>query len=192
MQSHDIPSLLLLLCVPVFCLHGQTDSLVLVWQRELSAGIANRSSQFSGATTDAAGNVFAVGSTETAQNESDLLIVKYSPLGEEIWETTYDGPLHQGDGAGWVFPNPDGGVTVLGTSVTRQGGWPPDILVVRLAPDGSRIWARSFPPPADTLARSILEAQVDQAQALYVLAEENDYPYSWNGRQVTQGPSDRA
>lgn len=158
-------------------LPAQTDSLVLRWEREIGAGIALRTSQFTTAAVDCTGGIYAAGITESAVGESDLLLVKYDPLGRKIWEATYDGTAGGHDLARWVFPHPEGGVTVVGECATRVDGMQsdapayPGVLAVHFSAEGVRLWARELIIGEEGPGLVVHEAVAGPASEVYVLVD---------------------
>ena len=147
---------------------------------------------------DAAGNSVIAGGVSTPGFGYDYLVVKYDPLGRELWSTRYDGPGaldEEGEGdddiARDLVLDRDGGVYVTGDSDGGPSGQ--DFATVKLAPDGTVLWATRFDGPASggDVARSI--ALDGRDGSLYVAGDSTapmtfqdivTVKYDRDGRQV--------
>lgn len=163
----------------------QPDSLVLVWQRELAAGVALQSASFLNVTADEWGNTYALGMTETPVGETDLLLVKYNAAGQEVWHSTYDGPLHSHDYPLWSFTAPGGGALIAGRSGGRDFT-SPGLVLLRYNEDGSRRWVRQFAGEGDTVFTRYAHAVMDADGSLFVQGERD------SGGRANPGSADSA
>lgn len=92
---------------------------------------------------DPDGNVHVTGQAGQTTSGSDIITLKYSPSGQELWRARYAGPSGATDIAEDIALAPDGSVYIVGSSSVPNGNV---CLVVRYRPDGSEAWARRFSP----------------------------------------------
>ena len=91
---------------------------------------------------DAAGNVYVTGADdhffecdiELEPTEDDYATLKYSPMGEELWLATYDGPEDLDDGAADIAVDDQGNVYVTGQAGSTLFNGGGDIATIRYAP----------------------------------------------------------
>lgn len=120
----------------------------------------------------AAGDLWVTGPIIADETTIDYLVVKYDTAGNEIWDTTYNGP-----GDGWdepvgVVPDGAGGAFVAGTS--RGSPNEDDFATVRYDAAGTELWVARYllgdqlPPRADDIPRDIA---VGADGSIYVTGE---------------------
>ncbi|MEO0211021.1 MAG: delta-60 repeat domain-containing protein [candidate division WOR-3 bacterium] len=86
----------------------------------------------------------------------DFLVLKLSPLGDLVWAKAYGGG--NDEMAYSITQTADGGFVVAGETYTYGAG-APDFLVIRLNPDGSLSWARTFGGASVDQPFSIIQTQ---------------------------------
>ncbi|MEX1366398.1 MAG: hypothetical protein AB1Z98_24955 [Nannocystaceae bacterium] len=94
---------------------------------------------------DAEGNLYVLGSSQTAGEDSDVWLRQYLPDGRTGWTWTYDGTLGGDDFGRRMAWHPSGDLTIVGTEQTDQGD---DVLVVRLELAGQTVvWSQTVDGP---------------------------------------------
>ncbi|NPA48128.1 MAG: CGP-CTERM sorting domain-containing protein [Thermococci archaeon] len=100
------------------------------------------------------GDMVAVGYVElNGTRKHDALVMKLSPNGSVIWAKTYGGP---GDDRGRsVAVEPNGDIVVVG--VTKSfGAGDYDFWVLKLSPNGSIIWQKTYGGSTEDIATSVV------------------------------------
>lgn len=90
-------------------------------------------------TTDAAGNVYVVGSTQTGGNQ-DILTAKYDAAGNAIWAASYGGPANADDFGYAIAVDSNGNVYAAGDS---NNGSNLDFVLVKYDSSGNEQWVRT-------------------------------------------------
>jgi hypothetical protein len=116
---------------------------------------------------DASGNLIVAGNEGPFAfhgASSDIAVVKFSPAGEELWRTTYDGPAHKLDYVTDLELDGEGNAVVCGASTGRGTGR--DYVTIKVTAGGQRAWARRHAGPTTyDEARSVA---LDPAGNVYV------------------------
>jgi outer membrane protein assembly factor BamB len=173
---NNILRLLFILCflAPPAVSLAQAEAFQMIWEKELRAGTAFQTSLFTACAADADGNAFVAGVTDTREGETDILVVKYSPAGEKLWQATYDGPLHAPDAANFIFPDPDGGATIVGATVSLPSGMP-NLLMARFQEHGQQVWTWTYPLSYEFVPRGISAPLRDQDGAIWIGVDSSSY-----------------
>ncbi|SPU40579.1 Uncharacterised protein [Lysinibacillus capsici] len=123
----------------------------LEWEKYWS-GNTSALDAFRAVTELSDGSFVAVG--ETVRNpidpydpNKDIILVKFSPTGEQIWSNKLMG--NQRDGAAFVEATSDGGFILFGTSLSTDLGFSlkgseSDIIYAKYDKDGNKKWLKSF------------------------------------------------
>lgn len=100
-----------------------------------------------GVAVDGSGNVYVTGESDTseAQNNNDLVTVKYSPAGDTLWTRRYD--ADGGNDVGLAVAV-DGAGNVFAAGASQQAGVLNPILL-KYSPSGVLLWQRRYPVPVD-------------------------------------------
>ncbi len=120
----------------------------LAWSRTLygsgnvSAFIGSADAAFAkrAMTTDAAGNVYVTGTTFNGV-DTDILTIKYSPMGAIVWRATANGPARKDDMAYAVAVDGAGNVAVAGAT---NAGTHWDAFVLKLDASGQEVWRQTY------------------------------------------------
>lgn len=113
--------------------------------------------------SDVVGNVYIIGDSDNATTGQDILTLKYSPDGTELWSMRYSGPGDGYDDPQAVDMDPDGNVYVIGSTTNSSGI---DVFTtLSYSPDGTERWVARFENQYDSIAKDIA---VDQAGNIYV------------------------
>lgn len=95
---------------------------------------------------DAAGNVYVAGGEARVAGNTDFILLKYDPMGKEIWTVHRDWSMH--DDARYLALDDIGNTYVAGARVSstedREENAHEDIVVVKYDLDGKELWSTSF------------------------------------------------
>jgi hypothetical protein len=121
---------------------AQPDTL---WTRREN-GAGNRDDALAAVLADQSDNVIIVGSVIGVGTGFDIRVVKYDSAGGWLWNATVAGAGSVRDYAIGGAVGPDGAIYVTGTT----GGFPNyNIVVAKLAADGSESWRRTWAGEGD-------------------------------------------
>lgn len=102
--------------------------------------------------------------TDPARGQEDFWVVRVNAAGEKLWDRTFGGP--GSDGLQSMLLLPDGGLLCAGFSYSNTGGnktnqsfGGSDFWVVRLDPNGNKLWDRAYGGAADDYCYSTTRAQ---------------------------------
>lgn len=90
------------------------------------------------------GGLLLAGALTVSLDQTDLLVVRYSPEGERSVILQRPAPNGLLAAALAVAPEPGGGFTVAGVERANSSGVPADLLVARYAADGTELWVRTY------------------------------------------------
>lgn len=91
-----------------------------------------------GIVLDATGNVFVTGTTYNG-SDFDIVTIKYDPNGNELWQSTFDGPANGLDETIGLVIDSNGDVIVAGVQNTTGADYDP-IAIKYNSVDGSVAW----------------------------------------------------
>lgn len=150
------------------------------WTYRLASPTQGRNYQ-RGLAADANGNTYVSGSLQVGLTlvDTDFVVAQLFPNGTEAWRFTYNGPGNSRDDAGDVAVDGAGNVYVVGTSRSGSTGESEDIVLIKLATNGTPIWVRRYDGPQHGQDRAFLQA-IDAAGNTYV-AGTTDAPGSFTG-----------
>jgi hypothetical protein len=89
---------------------------------------------------DGSGNVYVAGTSRGTGSHTDFAVVKYSPLGVQLWAKRYDGPGHGDDSVKAIALDASGNVIVFGES--QGSGTGLDLTTIKYDPRGRRLWVK--------------------------------------------------
>jgi hypothetical protein len=113
----------------------------LLW-RSIMGG-PNDFGQATAVATDGLGDVVVIGAFTNGGVDFAATVVKLDGAsGAQRWRRSFDGTAHDLDYANGVAVDPEGNVLVVGAIVNEDTY--SDVLVVKLAPDGSDVWRREI------------------------------------------------
>lgn len=109
--------------------------------------VATYESTFSGdcpsdIAADGSGHVYVTGKTGTESTGIDILTIKYSAAGDEVWAATYDGPASYWDEGSAIAVDDSGNVYVTGWRSPVMTSF--DYVTIKYAPDGRELWATPY------------------------------------------------
>lgn len=122
--------------------------------------LANTVRYFGGAAADRAfdmvatedgGFVMAGETSSTGAGEQDVYLLKSGADGNLAWSRTFGGTGD--DFARAVIEMADGGFSVVGGATSEEDGL--DVYLLRTAPDGNRVWSRTFGGEQDDFANAL-------------------------------------
>jgi uncharacterized delta-60 repeat protein len=90
---------------------------------------------------DPSGNVYVTGRSESAENNYDMVTIKYNASGTEQWVKRYSGTAGLFDGADAIAMNSQGNLYVVGYSGVSETAF--DFVAIQYAPDGTELWVRN-------------------------------------------------
>ncbi len=111
---------------------------------------------------DSKGNSYITGYVTVGTGDWDMVTVKYGPVGNLLWQTTYTGA--GSDAGSAVALMPDGGAVSVGRSVGNGTDW--DVVTIRYSPTGQELWVRRYDGPT---------SEVDFGTAVTTDADGNVY-----------------
>src|SRR5574341_710444 len=91
---------------------------------------------------DDSGNVYVTGRSYSASSLDDYATIKYSPAGNLLWESRYNGPGNSTDEAQDIAVDGNGNVYVTGFSF--GSGTDFDYATIKYSPTGDFLWERRY------------------------------------------------
>jgi uncharacterized delta-60 repeat protein len=128
---------------------------------------------------DGQGNVYVTGSSYGGYYHSDIFTLKYSPEGQFLWMSRYNGPGDTDDAARAVALDSQGNVYVTGRSTApdgQSGGY--DFLTIKYSPDGEERWTRRYNGPGNDSDDPVAIA-VDGKDNVYVTGRSQALADDW-------------
>src|SRR5574337_751288 len=148
-------------------------------------GPADNADESHSIVVDNAGNVYVTGSAFNASNNLDIVTIKYSPSGQQLWLQAYDGSGASNDEGYEIKLSDSGYVYVVGyttTSATMQ-----DIITIKYSTAGVQQWAQLYNGSFNNYdAGAALE--VDAAGNVYVTGMETESNYTYDAVTIKYGP----
>ncbi|HSW55541.1 MAG TPA: SBBP repeat-containing protein [Ignavibacteriaceae bacterium] len=122
---------------------------------------------------DHLGNIYVAGSIN---DPADVVVIKYSPAGEELWVRTYNGPDNYADYANAIAVDISGNVYISGRTDSDSND--EDYLTIKYDTDGNRQWVRTYNGPISDSDEALAIA-VDDSGNVYVTGESKNYFENW-------------
>lgn len=117
----------------------------LTWEVVL-AGPGEANDELRAVSSDNAGSVFAAGYTSGPEGEGlNAWVARYDLMGLPMWVESFNGVDSMNDVFNTIALDPDGNVILGGYSQSPSSS--NDVLLRKLAVDGSVLWSRVFPGP---------------------------------------------
>lgn len=91
-------------------------------------------------TIDDKGNVYVSGFTDVSDKRNDLIVLKYSPAGDEQWHQTYSGKGNDDEGRAIAFSSDK--IYVTGHTTNKNGDY--DILTICYNTSGTQQWIQTY------------------------------------------------
>ncbi|NQV42488.1 MAG: SBBP repeat-containing protein [Candidatus Marinimicrobia bacterium] len=117
---------------------------LLVWSSEYN-GAGNSHDVARDILTDSEGNILITGYTEGLNGDRDIITLKYSAAGDQLWATTYDGPGNNDDEAMKLLVDSNGHVYVTGFSTGSLTNY--DYTTIKYDGLGNETWVARYVGP---------------------------------------------
>jgi hypothetical protein len=133
-------------------------------------------------------NVYVAGVSFTYSTSEDILLIKYSPLGDTLWVRKYNGGYTYSQ----EFPrdmilDPQGNVYITGATLgTGTNGW--DYVTIKYSPDGDTLWARKYNGLGNSRDFPIA-MDIDDSGNIYVTGGGGQSQYSFDYATIKYTPS---
>jgi hypothetical protein len=92
---------------------------------------------------DRSGNVLVLASSYGTGAGYDLVTLKYSPNGEQLWAARYSGPQSR-NASGGIAADASGNVYVTGSSRRTSSVASVDFVTLKYSPSGQQLWAANY------------------------------------------------
>ncbi len=138
-------------------------------------GSGNNEDRAWGIVVDSYGNVYVTGSSETSSSGTDIVTVKYSSNGTQLWSKRYDGPSHKNDAGFGIVKDAANNIYVGGYA--EFNNQQTDYVLIKYTPEGTEQWVKNYNGTAsgDDKAWGIV---VDNSDNIYITGSS----YSGNAK----------
>ena len=116
----------------------------LMWSREYN-GAGNGDDMAGDIMTDPQGNVLITGYSESLAGDRDIITLKYSAGGDQLWVAAYDGPGNNDDEANRMLVDNNGHVYVTGYSSGSLTNY--DYTTIKYDASGNETWVARYVGP---------------------------------------------
>jgi uncharacterized delta-60 repeat protein len=128
----------------VFCFflaHLSFAQPALAWEQHYN-GPPDQGDEAVSIAVDAAGNSYVTGSAFALNGSLDIVTIKYSPSGQQLWLQTYNGTANDNDQAYKIVLDASANVYITGYSkgVTSQN----DIVTIKYTTAGTQQWVKLY------------------------------------------------
>lgn len=154
-------------------------------------GSGNKADQVNSITVDLDGNVFVTGSATNERETFDMLTIKFSSSGEQLWAATFNGPENGNDGGIGIVSDSEGNVYITGYCSGKEESV--DIYTIKYnGSNGSNLWTSVFNNPINDVDYPTAIA-IDKDNNIYITGYShytsagNDYitiKYTINGARL--------
>jgi len=130
---------------------------------------------------DRSGNVFVAGyvyraaSNSSQQNPVDILLIKYSPNGELLWDLIYNDKADQDDYPSDVCVDVEGSVYV---AASAEQGWGREGLLLKYDKDGNHLWSSRYRRPGRDSLNDYVHIKVAEDGRI-VVAGTSNFKAAW-------------
>lgn len=150
----------------------------MLWQ-QLYDGLGNLGDGIFSLTLDPQNNIYATGDTHGLGQSHDVLLVKYSPSGQLLWERAYDGPDNGYDSGYSVVLDVQGSVLVTGFSTSLAGK--DDYVTLKYSAAGNLQWASRYDAGSNEIAFRV----ASDAQGRVAVTGQSENPYGYSSACTT-------
>jgi Beta-propeller repeat len=169
--------LTIVLAILLFPVTGMTQTVSQAWAARFIT-VPMLQSPPAGMVTDAAGNVYILGTKNAFNPNADLVTVKYNSAGLQQWVMIYNSPYNNEDEAIAIAIDGVGNVVVTGNSKIVSGiGSTTAISTVKYSPAGVQLWATTTQNGADNIATALT---IDAAGNVYIAGDEINTPFAYD------------
>jgi len=117
---------------------------------------------------DASGYAYVTGFSLDQDTNGDIVTIKYSPTGEQLWVARYDGPAHDFDRPQALTVDNQGNVYVTGQSPGTNADYTnSDYVTIKYRSDGTEDWIARYDGPAQRWDAAVAVA-LDNNNNVYV------------------------
>jgi uncharacterized delta-60 repeat protein len=127
--------MLILNTCPVF------SQINLQWERKYN-GVSNYNDEAKAVTVDFEGNICVTGSSYNSTSLKNITTIKYSPTGDLIWSSVYNGAGNGNDEASLIYTDNAGNVYTAGYST--GSGSSSDYIVIKYNSGGIQQWVANY------------------------------------------------
>lgn len=164
-----LTSILLLIILP-FTISAQLgQSWISFWD-----GKGHYSDRTEGIETDSLGNTYVLGTTEGSYTSKDIILIKYTPGGQKVWETVWNGPANDEDLGTHIKFNHLGEIIIVGTCDNYYNNFNKDVVILKYDTTGSLIWEAVYQGNNDHDNPKDLE--IDNLNNIYVVGDSEEGP----------------
>ncbi len=136
------------------------------WVARYNYSIANGNDVPTAIAFDNSGNVYVTGQSEGSGTFSDIITIKYSPSGDEIWNDRYNGEGNDIDGGTAIAIDNSGNVIITGYSVGAITS--EDYTTIKYNSSGSRQWIAKYDKPTESDIDIATSLVLDNSGNVYV------------------------
>lgn len=155
-------------------LSGQSTTAAPVWTNNYN-GASNSIDSAEDIVVDSSGNAYVTGNSYVSPYNYDIVTIKYSPTGKQLWLQRYNGPSNRSDFASSLALDKSGNLYVTGQSEE-------DYVTLKYSSTGSQLWVRRYNGPINGGDKAA-DVAVDSAGNIYVTggsAGLDDYSLSYD------------
>ena len=135
-------------------------------------GEANSDDMAQTITLDDSGNVYVAGTSTGNGTGYDFVVVKYNSLGQQQWESRFDGSIHGDDYLEDAVVDNSGNVYTTGSSKSESGR---ELVIVKIDSDGVTQWIEQYNGPGNWDKGKAIES--DSKGNVYVAGESEGTNY---------------
>ncbi|MGH1363604.1 MAG: PQQ-binding-like beta-propeller repeat protein [Calditrichia bacterium] len=131
-------------------------------------------------------NILLTGFSELGSNHSQMLVVKYSQSGTELWRDAIgaDNPFHH-DGRA-IAVGADGTLCATGFGYSREDGW--DMVTAAYSASGEKRWQQNYTAPSTSREIAISSVQDEQSR-LYTVGHSFTGECGWDIVLLCEAPT---
>ncbi len=126
---------------------GINDTVQQQWLASYAAGSAASDDEAVSIARDGTGNLYVTGFSDSSGTGDDILTIKYSSGGTQLWSARYDGPAHGDDRPAKIVVDSSGNAYVTGRSAGAGSGY--DFVTIKYSSGGAQLWSARYNGPAN-------------------------------------------